>query len=468
MLQKRHGLLLVCLMLLCAALLCGCGAGSPLAAAASKPSAETTPEPTQEPIDRGQAEMDLSAMDTEELLARLPELTELRRATLAEDSLDSDTLRQLRALRPDVEFSYHFTVDGKRAGLEETSLDLTGAGTTSLRNWFDWAELMPELRQIELGTGAADDWRVPWEALARLRAARPDIKVNYAFTLYGQDFTLDSREMNLTHTPMDDQGELVKAITACMPSLTYLDMDTCNVDDEHMAQIRDALPQAEVVWRIWFGDRSNGCAGYSVRTNVDRILASNPGIGGELTPENTEPLKYCTKVKYLDLGHNSYMRSIEFVRYMPELEAVVLAMGNWYDASPLENCPNIRYAELQTTCLSDLRPLTKLKNLTDLNLCYCFALHDISPLYEMPQLKRLYLGKLTPVPAEQVAKMREIAPDCEIDTTVLNPTDGHWRVGDYNEYGLREYAPAYTWLREVMRYDEAPGSYAYPYNDPLY
>ena len=354
-------------------------------------------------------------------------------------------------------------------GTEDTVLDLRGEDKAALRSWFAWAETMPKLERIELGEVAAEEGRIPWAALAQLRAARPELQVDCAFTLYGRSFTLDSEEMNLTHTPMDDQGALVKAIAACMPKLRYLDMDSCGVNDTHMAQIRDALPQATVVWRIWFGDRNNGCAGYSVRTDVERILASNPGIGGELTPENTRSLKYCTKVKYLDLGHNSFLRSIDFVRYMPDLEAVVLAMGNWYDASPLENCTKLRYAELQTTCLSDLRPLSKLKSLTDLNLCYCFALHDISPLYELPQLKRLYLGRLTPVPAEQIARMREIAPGCEIETEILDPTGGFWRVSaEYNEWGGRQNTAAYSWLREVMRYDEAPGSYAYPYNDPLY
>ena len=32
---------------------------------------------------------------------------------------------------------------------------------------------------------------------------------------------------------------------------------------------------------------------------------------------------------------------------MPDLEMVVLAMGDWFDASPLENCTKLRYAELQ-------------------------------------------------------------------------------------------------------------------------
>ena len=450
-------------MLLAAALLSGCGAATPASAQPVE-----TPEPSEEiVIYRGEAEMDLSDKSPDELRQCLPELSNLKEAKLNADTLSAEELGELQALRPDVRFLFQVTLNGKTCDPETEKLDLAGANGKTMREAFAWAAYLPKLKSLELGEGDAADNSIPWAELAKLRAERPDLRVKYEFTLYGQEFSLDSEEMNLTHIPMDDQGALVKAVTDCMPKLRYLDMDSCGVDDEHMAEIRDAHPEANVVWRIWFGDTLEGRAGYSVRTDVDRILASNPGIGGELTPENTKSLKYCTKVKYLDLGHNSYMSSIDFVRYMPDLEATVLAMGNWSDVSPLASCPKLRYAELQTTCINDLRPLARLKNLTDLNLCYNFALHDISPLYEMTQLKRLYLGMYTPVPAEQVAELQRRIPGCEINTTTDNPTDGQWRYTAVTPYG-NELAPAYEWLREVMRYEEAPGSYAYSYNDPLY
>ena len=450
--------------LLCAALLSGCGASAPVAA---QP-VVVTPEPTEElVIDRGEPEMDLSDKSLDELRQSLPELTNLQEATVNAEALSAEELTELQALRPDVRFLFHVTLNGKDCGPETEQLALAGADRQTMREAFAWAALLPDLKSLDLGSGDAADNAIPWAELARLRAARPELRVNYDFTLYGQEFSLDSEEMNLTHIPMDDQGALVKAVTDCMPKLRYLDMDSCGVDDEHMAEIRDAHPEANVVWRIWFGDTLEGRAGYSVRTDVERILASNPGIGGELTPENTQSLKYCTKVKYLDLGHNSYMKSIDFVRYMPDLEAVVLAMGNWSDVSPLASCPKLRYAELQTTCINDLRPLARLQNLTDLNLCYNFALHDISPLYDMPQLQRVYLGMYTPVPAEQVAELQRRIPNCEINTSTENPTDGKWRYTAVTPYG-NELAPAYEWLREVMRYEEAPASYSYSYNDPLY
>ena len=452
------------LLLLLAGLLCGCAIPWPIQTG-PEPTAEPTPEPTPY---RGEETMDLSEKSFSELQSELPELYDLRHAVLAPDSLTPEELRQLEELRPDVSFEYRFHVYGAEYGMDLSTLDLTAAGNETLELWFRWAGCMQGLRRIELGEGEASDGRIPWAALAALRAQRPDLSVDYSFTLYDKSFTLDSEEMNLNHIAMDDQGALVKAVALCMPNLSFLDMDTCEVDDEHMAEIRDALPRTEVVWRIWFGEHSYATAGYSVRTNVERILASNPGIGGDLTPENTRSLKYCTKVKYLDLGHNPLMRDIDFVRYMPDLEAVVLAMGSWFDASPLENCPKLRYAELQTTALADVRPLTKLKNLTDLNICYCFALHDISPLYEMTQLKRLWIGCMTPVLAEQVARMRVLNPTCEIDTEVIDPTTGTWRFLGYDEYGIGHYSEAYAWLREVMHYAEAPDSYSYFYNDPLY
>lgn len=448
---------------LCLCLLVGCALPRPTA---REPKPVSTPAPTPE-VYRGEPEMSFSGLSFEELCESLPELTELRKATLAEDSVTVEQFRALCALRPDVDFDYDFTVNGKPGSTGFTRLDLRTADNDGMRSWLEWAACMPALQSIQLGTVDAESGRIPWDTLAALRAARPEIDVTCSFTLYGQDFTLESTEMNLTHIPIGDQGALVKSITACMPKLGYLDMDSCGVDDEHMAEIRDALPRAEVVWRIWFGEKGHGFAGYSVRTDVTKILASNPGIGGELTPENTRSLQYCTKVKYLDLGHNSYLRDISFVSCMPDLEMLVVAMDDWYDASPLENCSKLWYAELQTSAVSDLRPLIKLQNLRDLNLCYCYALHDITPLYEMPNLKRLYLGIYTPVPAEQVERFKELNPACEVNTEVEDPTTGHWRYLGWDEHG-DIMSPSYAKLREVMGYDKAPACYAYCYNDPLY
>ena len=327
--------------------------------------------------------------------------------------------------------------------------------------------VLQELKTVELGACLdAAESPLDWEALAAVEKVLPRAEFHYAFTLYKKSFDLQSTEMDLNHIAMTDEGALVKKVAACLPGLTLLDMDFCEVSDEAMAQIRDSLPQAEVVWRIWFGD--NKISGYSVRTNVTKILASNPGIGGELTPENTQSLKYCTKVKYLDLGHNDQLTDLSFVRYMPDLEVAVLSMGGFSDLSPLADCPKLEYLELFTGAVSDLRPLSGLKNLRHLNLSWSFALTDITPLYELTELERLWLGAYDPVPREQIEEMQRRAPNCEIDFETRDPTGGNWRYVDTDAQGHGILHPRYLLLYEQFEYGRAPYCYSYIRNDPLY
>ena len=65
--------------------------------------------------------------------------------------------------------------------------------------------------------------------------------------------------------------------------------------------------------------------------------------------------------------------------------------------------------------------------------------------------------------------MRQAAPDCEIDVTVYDPTDGHWRYLGYIEEGgwpRIQLAPRYEKLREQFGYSDR--DFSFRWNDPLY
>ena len=428
----------------------------------------TVPLPDGTLAENSASALDLSALRHEQVaaagqaLALLPAARSVDLGDTARNDLTPEDVAALKTAFPEILFAHTVLFDGQPLDFTMQSLDLSAFNDSELAVLIPWLRGMTALQRVELGDGGdAASPRVSWEHVRALRALCPDAHIQYRFTLYGQEQTLDATWLDFNHITMDDQGALVKAVTVCMPQLTWLDMDFCAVDDEHMAEIRDALPNAEVVWRIWFGD------GYSVRTNVERIVASNPGKAGELTPENTQSLKYCTKVKYLDLGHNSYLSSIDFVRYMPELEVAILAMGAWHDCSPLSACTKLEYAELQTTCLNDLRPLAGLTNLRHLNICYNLALHDLTPLYDIP-LERLWIGCTTPIPPEQVETYQALHPDCTIELESVDPTQTLWRYTGEDELGNLKLDPRYALLREQFAYDSAPDCYAYIENDPLY
>ena len=326
------------------------------------------------------------------------------------------------------------------------SVDMTGLSGADVPEAVRCLSCLPKLTLISLGQERDS---LSWEDIKLLTEALPQADVDFGFTLYGRSFHLADSRMDLNHIPIDDGGAEVLRIASCMPELGYLDMDFCGVSNEDMARIRDSLPDTKVVWRVWFGDI------YSVRTDVEKILASKPSVGGELTPDNCGSLMYCTDVKYLDLGHNTGLTDVSFIAYMTMLDCP--------DFSPLANCPELEYLEIFSTPADNVSFLANSQKLRHLSLQYMPNLTDISPLYGLKDLERLWLNGYTPVPPEQVEEMRQAAPNCEINTEGSN----RWQYVDYNDLAyIFILHPRYELLREQFGYTDA--DYAFYWNDPKY
>ena len=314
-----------------------------------------------------------------------------------------------------------------------------------------------------------------WSLIRSLRKAAPEAELHYSFTLYGVPLTLEDKEIDISYNYIADQWPEVLEIAECMPNLKSLIMDTCGVSNADMEVIRDALPDTEVVWRVYFG------GAYTARTNVTRILASSPSVGGALSDYDLEVFKYFTKMKYLDIGHNEQITDLSFVRYMPDLEVLIIAMNPLGDLTPLADCENLEYLELFYSMTDDLSPLAGLKNLKHLNVGHCPLLKDISPIYDL-DLERFYLGAFAscPVPPEQVDHYRELHPDCEVDNELWESSEGAWRraanlEGEELEWYMKQpyyredrkaFAPRYALLRDQMGYDSL--LYSTRWNDPDY
>ncbi len=352
-----------------------------------------------------------------------------------------------------------FTIMGRTYRASDTVVDLAGLRDADAAETADTLAKMPALQTITIGSEQTTP--LSWESLKLLHDAAPQAVIDYAFTMFGRSFNLSDEQMDLKYIHMEDEGALVSKVTACMSRLRYLDMDSCRVSNEAMARLRDSLPNTEVVWRVNFAQY------YTARTDATRILASMPGKAGELAHNNVQNLKYCTKVKYLDLGHNNYLDTIEFCRYMPDLEVLIVGMTFVEDFSPLANCPKLEYLEAMTTRLHDLTPLANCHNLKHLNICYNFAVTDISPLYGL-DLERLWIGMHDPVSTEQVEHFRSLHPNCVVNDTTPDPTEEYWRFSEHgDEMGNPRYDPRYELLREQFgNYEE--GAFAFTWNDPLY
>ncbi len=480
--MKRIHAAVLCVMLFLLPLLCGCGIDADAAemprpepnAAGSEEEAPAdstvlfpngvTAEPDAESLDL----TGLKTRDAEEALEALALLPKLKEVNLGSKE---DGLSPKAALRA---FSYHCRLLGKDSVLDETVLDLSDVAPVRIRIALSTIACLRDLKEIRLGSDERED-HPTWEDILALRSAAPNATIDYRFSLCGVPLTLEDEEIDLNYLAVPDRGEEVLAAAKCMPNLKTLMMDSCGIRNEDMEVIRDALPDTEVVWRISFGLK------YSVRTNVERILASSPSIGGTVTNSDLEVLKYCTKVKYLDIGHNECITDLSVVNYMPDLEVLIIAMNPLGDLSPLANCRHLEYLELFYSNTSDLSPLSGLKTLKHLNVGHCPYLTDISPIYDL-DLDRFYLGisNFCPVPPEQIAHYRELHPDCEVDDTAWESSEAGWRraaclEGEELEWYMqqpyyredrRNYAPRYALLRDQMEYDTL--NYSVRWNDPDY
>ena len=269
---------------------------------------------------------------------------------------------------------------------------------------------------------------------------------------------IQAEKLDYRGLPIRDNGDALFSVLSCMNHCSYVDLDSTGISESSLEKLRALFPQTKIVWRVWFGEN------YSVRTDVERILASKPTVGGMI--KDASMLRYCTDVKYLDLGHNDDLADLSFVASMPQLEVLIIAMTGITDISPLRNCPRLEYLELNSTNIADLSPLEKLTELHHLNIAACPRIKDIAPLYGLTELERLWIGRDTPVPEEQARHMKELVPTCKVNTTADDPHGDAWRFTDYDPEEPKYYwVPRYELLRKQLGYNYQ--EYSFYWLDPL-
>ena len=375
-----------------------------------------------------------------DIAAYLPQLSKI---TITDRSLTAEEISRLTQILPDCELCYDIELMGEIYDKNTTGLSLPGLSSSDVPQVCAAISKFTGLEYVELMNDNGECY-LTFDDIAQLQTAAPGTVFNYVFTLF--DATVSTADERLEYEKIgigNDGVEEIRQILPVMTNLKYLKLDNCRVDNEVMEQLRDDFPNIKVVWRVFFGP-------YSVLTDTERILASIKGVC--LRYADCEVLKYCTDVKYLDIGHNT-IENISFVEYMPDLEVAVVSINYWRDATPLASCKKLEYLEIFNTNVIDLSPLAELTNLKHLNIGYNY-ISDITPLYGLTNLERLWIGCWNhTIPQSQIDEIHELLPNCEINTEVLNPTEGGWREGE-----------RYELLKKQLGYDTGPdGSPEYSY-----
>lgn len=236
-----------------------------------------------------------------------------------------------------------------------------------------------------------------------LLASYPSVSFLWTQEILGYSFSSDEEEITLPVRKVDHPDQLIEALS-CLPNLKKVNMWEVDVNKGVGEQLANAFPD------VFFGFTIRFNQSHVFRTDGTAFstLSKKPG----LAHSQLYHFALCPDLKALDVGHNT-LRKLDFLEALPKLKILIVADCGLTDISPIACQTDLEYLELFLNNITDISPLASLTNLIDLNLCFN-KITDLSPLYGMKKLRRLWLMRNIGLTTEEVDKLREQLPDCDI------------------------------------------------------
>ena len=379
--------------------------------------------------------LDPGICDYDTLAQNLGYLPMLETVSLPRTTFSAQEIVALQGLYPDIVFEYTMIVLGQELSDQTKELNLSVLEQDRISEVAAKLGLFPNIEKVELMDSAGQS-RLSMADVKTLQESAPNTQFHYIFDLFGKKVATTDERIEFVKENIGNEGEQeLRNALDILKGCSYLLLDDCGFDNEVLAKVRDDYPDTEVVWRIHVWQRS-------WLTDTDTIRAVY-----HVDDSNCGPFKYCTKTKYIDMGHNEELTDISFISYMPELEIVILSGSPITDLTPFENATKLIFLEL-AYCgnIKDVTALAGCTSLANINLSYT-KVSDISPLYELP-LEQLCAVK-SKIQWASWEKIMEVRPDCTIRYDGSQPYGTGWR---YKRSGA--FTDIYKRVREVFNLDE--------------
>lgn len=369
------------------------------------------------------------------LLDAVRYMPNVKRVMLENTNLTYDEIQAFRQFCPNIQVDYTVSILGASYTEEITELDLSALTPDTVADVVPVLDKLPNLTFIQLMGEDGVSW-LDMTDVKILMDAAPHISYGYTFELFGQTISVDAQRVEYVNVKIGNEGvEQIRQALDILPNCTYFLLDTCNIDNEVMAQLRDDYPDCKIVWRVWYGKQND-------LTDEETIRH----VYG-LKDSNCENLKYFVDCKYMDLGHNTELSDFSFVAYMPELEIVIASGAPLTDLTPFSNCHKLLFLELAyCNKLEDLSPLAELDSLKYLNISFT-AVTDLTPIMGLDLEKLSCLGGT--VGEDQREAYLEKHPECLLTYKGKQPYGYGWRYDD-NGY---TYSAIYRRIRDIFGYD---------------
>ena len=364
-------------------------------------------------------------------LRYLPNLTEL---TLSNTPLTPSQLDTIAKSYPRLTIAVSVDILGQEYPSDAQSVDLSTLEPGQLDQVLEQLTLLPHLTQAELmdSSGAS---KLSMTDVKKLMDAMPNVSFHYTFDLFGKSLSTADERVEYVKESIGNQGEeQIRQALDIMPNCTYFLLDSCGIDNEVMASIREDYPNTKVVWRVTFGK-------YNILTDAEVLRAVY-----NVYNKSSKDLRYCTDVKYIDMGHNEELSDISFIAHMPKLEICILSGSAISDLSCFANCPNLEFLEI-AYCgnLTDISPLENCTNLRFLNISFS-KVEDLMPLDNLPLERFVYLNPKASRDEQEF--FTAFHPDCWTRFTGSDPYTEGWR---YDDSG-KTFSEFYKKMQDIFGY----------------
>lgn len=365
-----------------------------------------------------------AAIDIDALAEALPRLPHVREIDLRGTPASLENIEEITEAWPNISFKFSCDVPEGSLTTEDSVMTVSG-GFDDLIAYLEYMDYMPNLELIDAGSV-----ELTVDEINAILDADYGVEFFYGVTVCGQRAFCTDETLTLDGTKIADVGEIERCMTI-LPNLKTISMCDCGVSEAEMERLFDTYPDIKFIWIIKFGK-------YAVRTDAT-AFTTNLWDGNTYGYNSTtfEPLRCCTDLMMLDLGHNK-ITSLDSFRGLTKLRLLILADNDITDISALQDMKDLEYVELFLNDITDLSPLKDKEKLVDLNIFYNPLKNGFEVLREMPQLKRLWAGKCR-LSEEQLAELREALPETVIMTQGISSTGNGWRVHPHYDILKRMY-----------------------------
>ena len=381
--------------------------------------------------------------DLDTLTANLPYLPQVNTLKFLRTDLTLEQVEQLRTNFPGITFAFTVELLGQEYGEDTTELNLSAMTSEQVEEVSQKLPMLPALEKITLTDGEGNS-QLPKEDVKTLQQSVPNAVIDYSFDFFGTVLSTAEEEVHIKNVKIGDEGESeVRAALDLLPNCKRFVLENCQISNEVMAKLRDDYrDRTKVVWRVSFGKGSSLTDAQILRAVYD------------LVDTNCANLTYLEDVRFMDIGHNEFLKESSFISGMKSLEYVIISGSMISDLKPFANCKNLKVLEAAfCEYIYSAEGLESCENLERLNISYTH-ITDLSPLdnLNLVNLCAMYEGK-SRVPVEEQERFKALKPDCKMTFVGSQPYGSAWRYDDNNDP-----LEWYTTIRKVFRYDIFPAT----------